>query len=427
MECRRRVGVRNVIHVGYDLFDEVQFLLSIGQPAENSLIPTLELHIEKLRSLLLETNTSFVEVPPRPEGYAFICCLTHDIDFHGIRRHIFDRTFVGFTWRASWGSLVGLIRGRRSLADLLRNWLALGSVPFVYLRLLPDLWRPFEDYARAEDTSRSTFFVVPFRNVPGIDPSGRVNQGRAVKYGAADIRGELEDAVRRGSEIGVHGIDAWNDAHAANRERMQVNAASGCMAVGVRMHWLYFGPDSPAALERAGFDYDSTYGYNDAVGYRAGTSQSFKLLRTDALMELPLSVMDSALFYPRRMGLSTGAAWTFCDRILKNAVSFGGTIVVNWHDRSLSPERLWGAFYKEFVCRIANGRKAWFTTAANAVLWFRSRRNIRFEQTDASMVMVTRTSISADVPAPTMLVYRAGNSEPEQICFDNSSVVAIQL
>ena len=41
------------------------------------------------------------------------------------------------------------------------------------------------------------------------------------------------------------------------------------------MHWLYFGDDSPKTLEAAGFDYDSTCGYNDAVGYRAGTSQVF--------------------------------------------------------------------------------------------------------------------------------------------------------
>ena len=42
------------------------------------------------------------------------------------------------------------------------------------------------------------------------------------------------------------------------------------------MHWLYFDRIAGAA-RAAGFTYDSTWGYNEAVGYRAGTSQVFVL------------------------------------------------------------------------------------------------------------------------------------------------------
>ena len=58
--------------------------------------PTLELHIALLRHLLLQSGVSFVEIPPRPGDYDFICCLTHDVDFFGIRRHKWDRTLAGF-------------------------------------------------------------------------------------------------------------------------------------------------------------------------------------------------------------------------------------------------------------------------------------------------------------------------------------------
>ncbi len=74
------------------------------------------------------------------------------------------------------------------------------------------------------------------------------------------------------------------------------------------MHWLYYDQNSPKKLEEAGATYDSTCGYNDAVGYRAGTTQVHKPLSATHLLELPLHVMDTALFYPSRMELSPARA-----------------------------------------------------------------------------------------------------------------------
>ena len=95
IDCRYSAGERTVWRIGYDLFDEIQFLLTEGQPAALALTPTLDLHIELLRQLLVESKVAFLEIPPRPANYDFICCLTHDVDFFGIRRHKFDRTMGG--------------------------------------------------------------------------------------------------------------------------------------------------------------------------------------------------------------------------------------------------------------------------------------------------------------------------------------------
>src|SRR5438034_9603576 len=70
------------------------------------------------------------------------------------------------------------------------------------------------------------------------------------------------------------------------------------------MHWLYWSEDSPVILEDGGFPYDSTVGYKDAIGYRAGTSQVYKPLQPTRILELPLHVMDTALFYPNGMDLA---------------------------------------------------------------------------------------------------------------------------
>jgi len=403
----KRDGDSIVYRLGYDLFAEVRHLLSDGQPVAHALTPTLELHIAILRQTLIDAGVPVLEVLPRPYGYDFICCLTHDIDFFGIRRHQFDLTLAGFIARASVGTLFDLVRGRRSMIEAVRNWGALASLPLVFLRLAPDFWRPLHDYARLEkDGAQSTFFFVPFKGRPGLSPGGVVAPRRAVPYEAADVEDDIRDAVKRGSEIAVHGIDAWRDADAGNAERQKLAAISGQQTAGVRMHWLYFDRDAPRQIEAAGFDYDSTCGFNNAVGYRAGTSQVFRLPGTVQLMELPLSIMDSALFYRHRMNLAPDDALDLCRQIVSNARRFGGTVVINWHDRSLAPERLWGRSYERLLAAVRVHR-AWFATAGRAVDWFRWRRSIRFvEEADSQRVTIVSSNAGTVLPPSVVRIHR---------------------
>lgn len=378
VECRYRIGGVCVWRIGYDLFDEIRHLLTNGQPASYALTSTLELHIEILRQLLIESNIPFVEILPRPAGYDFICCLTHDVDFFGIRRHRFDRTLAGFLYRSSIGSLIDLVRRRRSVAEVFRNWLAFCSLPLVYAGLLPDFWRPFEDYAKVEDKGTSTFFLIPYKGKPGLSSDGTRKAWRAAPYGISDVEEEVKKAAHRGIEIGLHGIDAWRDADAGREELRQLSSLTDQKATGIRMHWLYFDKATSRRLEEAGFDYDSTCGYNETVGYRAGTMQAFRPLGCATLMELPMSIMDSALFSTGRMNLGRKEAADLCRCILADARRFGGAVVINWHDRSLAPERLWGEFYKGLLKEVQREGRVWLATAGEAVQWFRWRRSIKF-------------------------------------------------
>lgn len=395
-----RRGHRAIRRIGYDLFSEVRALLTDGQPSACAMTPTLELHIALLRQLLRASGAGFVEIPPCPDGYDFICCLTHDIDFFGIRRHKFDRTLAGFVARASVGTLVDFIRGRRPIREVVQNWIALASLSFRLLGLARDFWHPFEDYSRAENGRRATFFLVPFRHRPGVAPDGRLDTRRGVPYQVSDIRDELDKVTTRGGELALHGIDAWRDSDAGRAEIRELTSLTGQRSIGVRMHWLYFANGSPRRIEEAGFAYDSTWGYNDAVGYRSGTSQVFRLPGTKGLLELPLSIMDSALFYRDRMNLADDEALDRCQKILANARRFGGTVVVNWHCRSLAPERLWGRFYRELLEAIGHDNRVWFATAEEAVQWFRWRRSIVIADGGrAADVSVTAPPRPSTIPA----------------------------
>ena len=430
LDHQHRIGARVVRRIGYDLFDEIRYLLTEGQPALQALTPTLELHVALLRHLLIESKVPFLEIPPRPDGHDFICCLTHDVDFFGIRRHKFDRTLAGFMLRASVGTLADLARGRRSLAEATQNWLALCSLPLVFLGWMPDFWHPFQDYARVEDGRRSTFFLVPFKSRPGLAPDGTLNTWRAAPYEISEIQEEVKKAADRGSELAVHGIDAWRDANAGRAEMRQLNSMTGEETAGVRMHWLYFAADSPRRLEVAGFHYDSTWGYNEAVGYRAGTSQVFRPAGSETLMELPLSIMDSALFFPGRMGLAREEALKLCRQIVANARRFGGTVVVNWHERSLAPERLWGRFYGELLEEIGKGDRAWFTTAGEAVEWFRWRRSISFRQKASPEIASVEVSAPCSgTPGAIIRIHRPGllRAEVEDAVFDGGVPVKVDV
>jgi hypothetical protein len=116
------------------------------------------------------------------------------------------------------------------------------------------------------------------------------------------------------------------------------------------------------------------------------------------------------MFFRGRMNLGPAEASQRCGQIVANARRFGGTVVINWHDRSLVPERLWGRFYRQLLDEVAQGDRAWFATARQAVDWFRWRRSIRFTATtDAGALTVTASAPPPSLPAALLQVHHPAN------------------
>lgn len=398
--CTTKVAGAVTTYIGYDLFDETRTLLTKGQPVDYASIPALELHIAVLREAMIDAGIAFVEIPPVPNGHSFVGCLTHDVDHPAIRRHKLDHTMFGFLYRALVGSLVRVVRGRLGFGGLLRNWAAVLRLPLVYLGIAKDFWSGLEHYIQLEKGARSSFFVIPFNNRRGRSAHGLAPGRRASGYGAAQISAKVRELMAAGCEIGLHGIDAWRDSSQGRSELGEIRRITEAAQIGARMHWLYFNEKSPQILEEAGVDYDSSNGYNETVGYRSGTTQAYKPLETRRLLELPLHVMDTALFYPSHLDLSLDDARERVACIIDNAVRLGGCITVNWHDRSIAPERLWGDFYKDLVNELG-AKGAWFATAAEAVSWFRKRRSAVFEDVSWELGEVrvgVAVGVSDDLP-----------------------------
>jgi peptidoglycan/xylan/chitin deacetylase (PgdA/CDA1 family) len=381
-------GGQTFVRIGYDLFQEIRHLMAHGQPEASAETPTLEIHIALLRNLITDAAIPLIEIPPVPEGGEFIACLTHDVDHVGIRNHKFDHTMFGFLYRGTLGSVLDVCRGRKTWRQLGTNWLAVLKLPLVHLGLAADFWYQFDRYLEIEQGVNSTFFVIPKKGEPGIDARGNRPARRAASYAAAELREPLQRLQSAGDEIALHGIDAWRDSAAGREEHEIICQLTGKAETGVRMHWLFFDERSPARLEAAGFTYDSTIGFNQAVGYRAGTTQVFKPTTTEKLLELPLHVMDTAMFYPNYLNLAPHQTEERILPLIANASRYGGVLTVNWHDRSVAPERLWDTAYVRLL-ELLQSNRARFLTAGQTVSWFRKRRAAIFEQTGSTMKIKT--------------------------------------
>ncbi|HEY2471984.1 MAG TPA: hypothetical protein VGI45_29635 [Terracidiphilus sp.] len=417
-----------VVRLGYNLFDEVEFLLTQGQPIENAGIPTLDLHVSMLRDCILDAGIPIAEIPPVPAGHSFAVCLTHDIDFIGIRQHFLDHSMFGFVYRATIGSIQRFIQKRLTVPQVMRNWAAVASLPLVYAGLLRDFWEPFEWYLSVENGLDVTYFLIPVKHHPGDGLSGSRANLRASAYDVTDIPETAKRLLQHGCEVGVHGIDAWNSVEKGRMEAQRVADSADQMPKGIRMHWLMWDQDSPSKLESAGFNYDSTVGYNETIGYRAGTSQAFCPKGSKELLELPMHIQDGALFYPQRLNLSEKEAAEACSRIFDHAKQNGGVATLIWHDRSHGPERFWGSFYVSLIETLKSS-DVWFGTCADVAEWFRVRRSVKFksEKVEGGRRVRMVSALGANNPGMRIRIYNKHSSSDDtqpaysESCWDGRS------
>jgi peptidoglycan/xylan/chitin deacetylase (PgdA/CDA1 family) len=251
--------------------------------------------------------------PPRWRGARFAVALTHDVD-------------VPWRWTRS---------GIRGAAGRLRrgDWRearALAALPLHRLRGSDPNFR-FDRIVRMEKRAgvRSTFFVLVGHN--------HAADGAAPEVYARLRPRVIETIVSGDMEVGLHGsYTAAEDPARLAEEKRELEALAGPVR-GQRYHYLRVDPHGNlSTLERLGFGYDSTLGYADALGFRAGLAHPFRpwSLEDDRpldLFEIPVAVMDVTLAEERYLGLSARAAWERVARLLDWAAEHGGGFAILWH------------------------------------------------------------------------------------------------
>jgi hypothetical protein len=167
---------------------------------------------------------------------------------------------------------------------------------------------------------------------------------------------------RRGHEIGYHaGFDTYRDPRLTDEEFRRLRRVVSELGLtqaawGGRQHYLRWeNPVTWANWEQAGLDYDSTLGFADRVGFRAGTSHEYRTFDVRArrplrLRERPLLVMDQTLF--DYMGLGPDAALQTVLDIARECRRATGTLTLLWHN-SMLPTAAQRRWYETLIAALA--------------------------------------------------------------------------
>jgi hypothetical protein len=317
-------------------------------PASASALPAGAAPLDEIVLALREAATrAGVEPAPRyPADARFAVALTHDIDT---------------PWRWSMRGLLGA--GAR-----LKSALALGDgaavrieaqglarAPLHMLRGSDPNWshRRMAALERRRGFS-STCFVLAAHRDPHDGASPEAYAERRARLVA-----ELDTL---GLEVGLHAsYTCLADEHLIAGERAELASLLGGPIAGNRHHYLRLPwHEGIRALDRLGFAYDTTLGYAERPGPRAGFSFPFRPWDVAdgaplRIFELPLVLMDVTLAEERYLGLSPEAAWEEVERVLDHLHDVGGCASILWHNDRFDPVygRGWGRLYERLLDGIA--------------------------------------------------------------------------
>lgn len=144
-------------------------------------------------------------------------------------------------------------------------------------------------------------------------------------------------------ELGVHpGYGTFRSPEKLRREVMKIRELVGARPIGGRQDYLRWSPESWLDWENCGLAYDSTVGYADEIGFRAGTCVPyrpwlFKLNREAKLLEMPLIVMDCTLTW--YMKLTPEKILSAVGECVERCRAVGGVFTLLWHnDTMIDPQ-----------------------------------------------------------------------------------------
>jgi len=275
----------------------------------------------------LRSASEFLLAKPRwPRGVAWVMGISHDIDHLRKWRPENRELRIADVKRA--------IRNRQGIGRSLRSLLTSMIGPGLGW---PDPFRNVAELTTLEAARRvraSYFFGI-------ADPHASPFE---ISYAPDEIQRGIDFRALRelGHEVGLHA--SYSSAGAEGRlraERGRLAAIAGGNIEGVRQHYLRFrAASTPGKQVRAGFLFDSSWGYPGRPGFRGGIASPFWIGRSEegsqGLVELPMTAMDTSLREFLRSSFRDSTR--ILDELLTSAARVGGLAVLNWHNNAFDRE-----------------------------------------------------------------------------------------
>jgi hypothetical protein len=278
-----------------------------------------------------------------PGDRRFAVCLTHDIDIINLRRREY--------FRESFNAL--------GKGDALYSVRHLGAV-------LDDKNSPLKNFSRIMSLEEEYDAVSSFNFLALNEDDQDYN------FDISDLKYELRQITQRGWEVGLHGGHAaYNNLEIILEEKKMLEDALGSEVIGYRNHYLRFKtPDTWELLSKAGFKYDTTFGYAEMSGFRNGMCHPFRPYNVQTgkeinILEIPLVLMDQTFL--SYMNLNLKDAWDLTKRLIDITEKNNGVMTVLWHNDQMNGEML--RFYEK-ILGYCKGRNAWMTSGKEVCDWW---------------------------------------------------------
>jgi hypothetical protein len=184
----------------------------------------------------------------------------------------------------------------------------------------------------------------------------------------------VKELVEGGWDVGLHGDFGTHDSSEEMKKAVGRFAAGlGFHPKGVREHFLKFDfKKTWSIMEESGFEYDTTVGLNDRLGFKLGLTSPFHPPGSDwspmKLVELPLTLMDVTLW--GYLKLTEGEGYKAVGGLMQRVEEVGGLFTLLWHPESV---RMRGGRLYEKILTDISGKKCYTGSGQSMSDWWNAR------------------------------------------------------
>jgi hypothetical protein len=176
----------------------------------------------------------------------------------------------------------------------------------------------------------------------------------------AKIKSVLRWLKENDFECGAHpGYETFRSPEKLCAEIKRLKQSIGPDRMGGRQHYLRWLPETWGDWEACGLAYDSSVGFADHIGFRAGTCVPYRPWlwaenREARILEIPLLVMDRTLAY--YMNLPPQESFLRVMECVERCRAVGGVFTMLWHNEALI-DPAYGDLYLRLLRELANSAR----------------------------------------------------------------------
>jgi hypothetical protein len=364
---------------GYFVSDEN----GTNNPAKKVLnLPIINIYesllLNVMRKISDEKNVPLVRKWFHPDNHLMAVCLTHDVDVlstvtaldvrRAFARRNIPQTIAGTVLAAICAYSKFLNRKTCSHRYSLL-FLPLQKVATILMPYLPS-WN-LDEYCAIENSvgARSTYFML-------AEPDEETCRKCPIRLPL--LKKAAFFVAENNHEIALHGsCRSFDDADQVAAEKKTLDRALGTQTKGVRQHLLKMKPPVTwINQQKVSLIYDASFGFNQLVGYRAGTCFPFNPWdgsnnKKLDILEIPLILQDRAILGEGNHW--TKKSWNICKKLVDTTYRYNGVFTALWHAcvSKLTKSQLIPA-YRE-LAKYASKYDPWFATCESIASWWNLR------------------------------------------------------